>query len=92
MRNSFASSVFLRGMVAGREMTKAVAPMAICMIPRGLTHRTSPTTSGVERSPEVSSSAKRSPLEENARERPLRRLLLFFSWVASFYALFVFLF
>ena len=78
MRNSFACSVFLRGRVTGREMTKAVAPKAICMNPKGLTHRTSPTTSGVERSPDESSLAKRGALRDNTRKKIVRKVIILF--------------
>ena len=78
MRKSFASSTFLRGVVTGREIAKAVAPRAICITPRGLTHRRSPMTSGVERSPEESSLAKRNPLKEKTREKTTKRVIVLF--------------
>jgi hypothetical protein len=65
-------------MVTGREITKAVAPKAICMNPRGLTHRMSPTTSGVERSPEESSLAKRGPLKKNTRKKTIEKVIILF--------------
>ena len=78
MRNSLASSAFLRGRVTGREITYDIAPKPTCMNPNGLTHRRSPTTSGVERSAVDSSLAKRSPFKDNKQKEIIKKVTILF--------------
>ncbi len=78
MKNSFASSVLLRGIVTGREITKKRLLNAISINPNGLMHRTSPKTSPTEGFPEEASLAKTSPLKENAEENTITKMTILF--------------
>jgi hypothetical protein len=55
------------------------------MIPSGLTHRTSPTTSGTEASREIISLANRGALKDNIKKEIIEKIIilfihLFLSW------------
>jgi hypothetical protein len=48
------------------------------MNPNGLTHRRSPTTSGVERSPAGSSLAKMNALKDNTKRETVKKMIILF--------------
>jgi hypothetical protein len=49
--------------------------------PSGFTHRRSPTTSGVERSPAGSSLARRSPLKDNTKKKTIKKVINLFIYI-----------
>jgi len=78
MKNSFASSVFLRGMVTGREITKKRLLNAISINPNGLMHRTSPKTSPTVGFSAETSLPKTSPLKETAEKKTITKMTILF--------------
>jgi hypothetical protein len=58
------------------------------MNPRGLTHRRSPTTSGVERSPAGSSAAKPDALKDNMKKETIKKMTILFIYDLPRYIIF----
>jgi hypothetical protein len=65
-------------MVTGREMTKAIVPEAVFRNPNGLTHRTSPTISGIEAPREIISLANRGALKDNIKKEIIEKIIILF--------------